>query len=616
MALGARHVTLEPCVEYQFRIIAENEDSRNGPPKGVVDGETKYFETKCKPLIQSVTTSELKPNSVVLNAEVNPQETETTYHFEYDTREYKEGEAAHGTSVPAQPASIGSGAAFVKVSDAVVNLVPGQTYYFRTAAKNVSGEVASPGQSFRTPVDWELKGKLLTVGTQIKSEGTVALEDRGLRTEVECAVKGEGTVGTLGTGEVSKMTGPKGESVVSCGLVKKGECEGTTAEVEATGLPWNTELVDEPVKNEKGEAVRDEVRDRFYRTGSAGWVVKCKDVLGEKGVAKDTCVGEVSGNVENVVVGVPVEFDAKSPHLTCSGTGGKEAVGVLEGGLVIASTTEGATLSVFGASNGPSAPAVVTNAATSVTSTGATLNGTVAARGAATTYQFEYGTSTGYGSKIPVSAASAGEGRLRVAEAQTLTGLATSTVYHYRLTATNSGGTSYGEDKTFTTGYPARWLYNGKSAESKKTKAEGTVLLEDRGLRTVLECTVREEGEIFFEKEGSISKVTGPKGESVVSCGVVKKGECGGTTAEVEATGLPWSTELVDEPVKNEKGEVVRDEVRDRFYRTGSAGWVVKCKDALGEKGVAKDTCGVKCRVMSKTWWWGCRSNSMRSRRT
>ena len=114
----AEHATvssLEPCHEYQFRVVAENEDSHNGPLKGAVYGETKYFETKCKPLIQSVKTSELKPTSVVLNAEVNPQEAETTYHFEYDTREYKEGEAAHGASVPVQPASIGSGAAFVKV---------------------------------------------------------------------------------------------------------------------------------------------------------------------------------------------------------------------------------------------------------------------------------------------------------------------------------------------------------------------------------------------------------------------------------------------------------------------------------------------------------------------
>ena len=364
-------------------------------------------------MIQSVKTTELDPASVVLNAEVNPQEAETTYHFEYDTREYKEGEAAHGTSIPVTPTSIGSGAAFVKVNDAIVHLVPDQTYYYRTVAKNVSGETVGAGQSLRTPVDWELKDKVLTAATPIKSEGTVVLEDKGLGVAAECVVKGEGTAGTLGTGEVSKVTGAKGESVVSCHVVKAGWCEGSTAEVEATGLPWNTELVDEPIKNEKGEVVRDEVRERFYKSAGPGWVLKCKSELGTKGIATDTCVGETSGNVENVSAGVPVEFDAKSPHLVCSGSGGKEKVGVVEGALVFASTTEGATLSVYGAKTGPLAPVAVTSVDTKVTSTGATLNGVVAPKGAETTYHFEYGTSTTYGKRVPLTEeVKVGAGRL------------------------------------------------------------------------------------------------------------------------------------------------------------------------------------------------------------
>lgn len=56
----------------------------------------------------------------------------------------------------------------------------------------------------------------------------------------------------------------------------------------------------------------------------------------------------------------------------------------------------------------PSAPAVTTSAASGVTATAATLNGTVNPEGAATTYQFQYGTSTSYGSVTPASPASAG----------------------------------------------------------------------------------------------------------------------------------------------------------------------------------------------------------------
>lgn len=163
----------------------------------------------------------------------------------------------------------------------------------------------------------------------------------------------------------------------------------------------------------------------------------------------DTCTGEPSGNVENVTAGVPVEFDTKSPSLAC--TGSAIGTGTVEGVLMSESTTEGATLSVYGAKTGPLPPTVVTDEASGVTSSGASLNGTVAAKAVETTYYFQFGTTTGYGKRVPLTEeAKAGSGRTRVAVSQSVTGLEPSTLYHYRIVATNSAGTSYGEDKTFT----------------------------------------------------------------------------------------------------------------------------------------------------------------------
>jgi len=96
-------------------------------------------------------------------------------------------------------------------------------------------------------------------------------------------------------------------------------------------------------------------------------------------------------------------------------------------------------------------PQVSTAAATNVTSSGATLNGSVNPEGTATTYQFQYGTTTSYGSVIPVSPASAGSGTSAVNESANLTGLSANTTYHYRITATNATGTSNGSDQQFTT---------------------------------------------------------------------------------------------------------------------------------------------------------------------
>jgi hypothetical protein len=63
----------------------------------------------------------------------------------------------------------------------------------------------------------------------------------------------------------------------------------------------------------------------------------------------------------------------------------------------------------------PSAkPTVATSAATSVLTTTATLTGTVNPNGSDTTYRFEYGTSTGYGSQTAKLDAGSGTAAVQV----------------------------------------------------------------------------------------------------------------------------------------------------------------------------------------------------------
>jgi hypothetical protein len=96
-------------------------------------------------------------------------------------------------------------------------------------------------------------------------------------------------------------------------------------------------------------------------------------------------------------------------------------------------------------------PEATTGTAT-VTDVTAALRGRVKANGGATTYVFEYGTTTSYGRSFPAPAASAGaERNLYHRALATLTGLQPSTTYHYRLVATNGGATATGDDATFTT---------------------------------------------------------------------------------------------------------------------------------------------------------------------
>jgi lysophospholipase L1-like esterase len=102
-----------------------------------------------------------------------------------------------------------------------------------------------------------------------------------------------------------------------------------------------------------------------------------------------------------------------------------------------------------GPESGCTAPAVSTGAATSITSKSATMNGTVNPQGCETTYVFEYGPSSG---GYPDSIESfAGKGTSPKSVSATTLPLQPSTSYHFRLSATNEGGTTKGGSTPFTT---------------------------------------------------------------------------------------------------------------------------------------------------------------------
>lgn len=96
----------------------------------------------------------------------------------------------------------------------------------------------------------------------------------------------------------------------------------------------------------------------------------------------------------------------------------------------------------------PVPPTVTTGLATNVTPFLATLNGTVNPNGLSTTYYFEWGPTISYGNNSATQ--SAGNVWSDVAASDKLMGLTLNTTYHYRLVATNSEGTTYGTDGTFT----------------------------------------------------------------------------------------------------------------------------------------------------------------------
>jgi hypothetical protein len=118
---------------------------------------------------------------------------------------------------------------------------------------------------------------------------------------------------------------------------------------------------------------------------------------------------------------------------------------------IVASNSFGTTMGsdrIFTTLSATGAPVVTTNSATNLTSSSATLNGSLDPHGLTTTVSFQYGTTTSYGHTTSMQTQTGNTYRNIAANISSLT---THTTYHFRIVAINSAGTRMGSDKTFTT---------------------------------------------------------------------------------------------------------------------------------------------------------------------
>ncbi len=101
------------------------------------------------------------------------------------------------------------------------------------------------------------------------------------------------------------------------------------------------------------------------------------------------------------------------------------------------------------------APTVTTNAASSITTTGALLNGVVSANGAITAVTFEYGLTNAYGgvgSPMTATESPLSSGSNSAPVTFAVSGLVCNTTYHFRVNANNGiGGAITGNDMSFLT---------------------------------------------------------------------------------------------------------------------------------------------------------------------
>ncbi len=364
----------------------------------------------------------INSTSAVLKGAVRPKGLATTYQFEYGTT------TAYGSKVPTSPASAGSGVSEVEVAKTASTLQSQTTYHYRLVATNSEGVAYGSDQTFTTKHPAEPYWKNLKTGEALDHEVTL-----GLTGTLSIPIQESSGVKCPVTASMVLYPGYQGSLAPFSFTTEK--CEGYEALNQCTVNSTESSPPFSLQANKSNIAIGNlSFRWVFAQTfycAQKEWVVT---------------------GVEPKLTPVPAFGQGAMTSVTPGGTikvvspGGTSWVS-MSGQLDLDAASKG----VYGLAWTKVLPKATTESASSITATQATLKGTVNPEASDTTYYFEYGPTTAYGTKIPTKAATAGSGTSNVAVAQTPTGLTEGTTYHYRLVASNEAGTKLGNDVAFGT---------------------------------------------------------------------------------------------------------------------------------------------------------------------
>ncbi len=124
---------LAPKTSYDLRVVVVK------PFATTVEDTVTFTTLAAAPVIEALSSRDVTATSANLRASINPQGTETTYHFEYGTT------SAYGGSTA--ETNIGEALEGQSVEDHIEGLSD-TTYHFRVVATNAIGTTTSPDQTF------------------------------------------------------------------------------------------------------------------------------------------------------------------------------------------------------------------------------------------------------------------------------------------------------------------------------------------------------------------------------------------------------------------------------------------------------------------------------------
>lgn len=429
-------VGLTPNTTYHYRLKV------SGAPSVVYSQDKTFTTLPLAPVVTTNTATDIMATGATANGTVNPNDVLTSVSIEYGLT------TAYGSFVFASPSSI-SGSGDVTIGSIISGLEMSTTYHYRVVAVSSGGRTNGDDQTFTTiseskptVVTNEVTGILIS-GATLK--GMVYANNKA--TTIEFLY---GTDNTCATSVGSTPSSIDGSTTTNA-----------TASAVLSTLESNT-IYYYKVKatNSLGTTEGDVLTFKTLPSKPSAYT------LAASGITKNEVTLNGTANANGVSTNVSFEYGLTTDYgsteactpLNITGTGNTSVLASLSG--LIANTTYHYRLKAISAdgttfgedltfTTNPLGPESTTNAASNITSIGATLNGGVNTNNSATTVEFEYGTTSSYGAIV--NATTNGITGASSSFVASLNSLLPNTLYHFRVKATNAGGVAYGLDQTFTT---------------------------------------------------------------------------------------------------------------------------------------------------------------------
>ncbi|MDX2010122.1 MAG: hypothetical protein SFW67_08030 [Myxococcaceae bacterium] len=434
---------------------------------GIAYGSVFTFTTPGVPTANTVLASSITSSGALLNGTGVPNRADATGWFRYSTTNPGTCNDTFGTRAPATGGdALGNGTSAVSYSESITGLSAGTTYFYCAIVSNVVGTAFGTVQQFTT-----LNAPTVTTGMASSVTASSAtlnatanpnnasstgwfryytvdpgtcVDSGGVRAPTSGGTAlGAGTMAvpyTAATGFLSAGTtywvcafasNTAGTSVgLPVSFVTPGPPTVTTSAV--TTFDSNSATFEATVNPNLGATTA------WFRY-TTSFISSCTDTFGTRVPLAGISVG--AGSMVQPVSQPVTGLASATTYYYCA----------------IAQNSAGTRFGTVRTFTTTAAPFVSTSAATSVTATTATLNGSVNPRGQAATGWFRYATTSPgtcndiFGTRAPVMAIALGSGSTSVALSEPLTGLTAGTTYYYCAIAENAVGTGFGSVLSFTT---------------------------------------------------------------------------------------------------------------------------------------------------------------------